>query len=271
MTADRSVALVTGATSGIGAAAAVALVAAGFEVIGTGRRTAGLTAPSGVTYLNLDVSSDDSVSTAVNEVIERFGRIDVLVNNAGVGAAGAAEETSVAEAQTVIDTNVLGVMRMTRAVLPHMRATGSGRVINVSSVLGLIPQPFMAIYVAAKHAIEGYSESLDHEVREHGVRVLLVEPAYTKTSFEANAAQPATSLPVYAQRRAAFDQVLAAAMQSGDDPALVASVIVTAATSPRPKLRYPAGPLATRMSALRRVAPRAVFDRGIRTFNRMPA
>ena len=120
----------------------------------------------------------------VQQVIERFGRIDVLVNNAGIGSAGAAEENSVAQAQSVFDINVFGVIRMTKAVLPHMRAQGGGRIINVSSVLGFVPQPFMAVYVASKHAVEGYSESLDHEVREHGVRVLLVEPAYTKTGFD---------------------------------------------------------------------------------------
>ena len=163
-------------------------------------------------------------------MIDRFGRIDVLVNNAGIGAAGAVEENSVAQAQSVLDINVLGVIRMTKAVLPHMRAQGGGRIINVSSVLGVAPQPFMAIYVASKHAIEGYSESLDHEVREHGIRVLLVQPAYTKTSFDTNAAQPDTPLPVYAERRRVFDEVMADAMKAGDDPAVVAKVIVTAAT-----------------------------------------
>jgi short-subunit dehydrogenase len=183
MAATRPVALVTGASSGIGKETARAFVTAGYEVIGTGRKTSGLTPPAGVTYLDLDVGSDDSATAAVAEVIDRFGRIDILVNNAGIGSAGAVEENSVAQAQSVLNINVLGVIRMTKAVLPHMRAQGGGRVINISSVLGVAPQPFMALYVASKHAIEGYSESLDHEVREHGVRVLIVQPAYTRTSF----------------------------------------------------------------------------------------
>ena len=91
---------------------------------------------------------------------------------------------------------------MTKAVLPHMRAQGRGRIINISSVLGFVPAPYMALYAATKHAVEGYSESLDHEVREHGVRVLLVEPAYTKTGFDANAVQPDTPLPLYARAAA---------------------------------------------------------------------
>jgi NAD(P)-dependent dehydrogenase (short-subunit alcohol dehydrogenase family) len=175
MTATPPVALVTGASSGIGKAATLALSAAGFRVIGTRRDTSrgapGNGTGSGVTFLDLDVTSDESVTDVVGQVIARFGRLDVLVNNAGVGTSGAAEEVSVAQAQTVFDVNVFGLMRMTRAVLPHMRAQGSGRIINVSSVGGFVPQPFMAVYVATKHAVEGYSESLDHEVREHGVRV----------------------------------------------------------------------------------------------------
>jgi NAD(P)-dependent dehydrogenase (short-subunit alcohol dehydrogenase family) len=140
MTTGKPVAFVTGASSGIGNAAALALVDAGFEVVGTSRNTAGVAPLDGVTFLDLDVTSDESVSTAVGRVFERFGRLDVLVNNAGAGAAGAAEESSVAQD------------------LPHMRAAGTGRIINISSVLGLVPAPYMASYAATKHAIEGYSE-----------------------------------------------------------------------------------------------------------------
>ena len=156
-----------------------------------------------MTFLDLDVASDESVAAVVQQVIERFGRIDVLVNNAGIGSAGAAEESSVAQDQSVFDINVFGVIRMTKAVLPHMRAQGSGRIINISSVLGFVPAPYMAVYAASKHAVEGYSESVDHEVREHGVRVLLVEPAYTNTGFEANvraARHPSAGLRAAAAR-----------------------------------------------------------------------
>ncbi len=269
MTAARPVALVTGATSGIGKAAALALADAGFEVIGTGRNTARITPRGRVTYLDLDVSSDESVAAMVHQVIERFGRLDVLVNNAGIGSAGAAEENSVVQAQGVFDVNVFGLIRMTRAVLPHMRAQGSGRIINISSVLGFLPAPYGALYAASKHAVEGYSESVDHEVREHGVRVLLVEPAYTSTGFDANVVQPDTPLPVYAQQRHIADQVVAAGLKDGDDPATVAKVIVVAATDPKPKLRYTAGAAAARVSTLRRIAPARAFDRQIRKLNRL--
>jgi NAD(P)-dependent dehydrogenase (short-subunit alcohol dehydrogenase family) len=263
------VALVTGASSGIGKAAALALAAAGFQVAGTSRNTSRVTPRDGVRFLDLDVTSDESVTTAVQQVMERFGRLDVLVNNAGIGTAGAAEESSVAQAQGVFDVNVFGVIRMTKAVLPRMRAQGGGRIINISSVLGLVPGPYMAVYVASKHAIEGYSESMDHEVREHGVRVLLVEPAYTSTGFEGNSVRADTPLPVYARQRHIFDDVIAAAMRDGDDPATVAKVIVAAATDPKPKLRYTAGPAAGRVSTLRRIVPARAFDRQIRKLNRL--
>src|SRR6266550_1680356 len=241
MTTNRPVALVTGSSSGIGKAAAIALAEAGFEVAGTSRNTAKVATVDGVRFLDLDVASDASVHAAVGQVIERSGRIDVLVNNAGVGAAGAAEESSVAQDQRVFDINFFGLIRMTKAVLPHMRAQGRGRIINISSVLGLVPAPYTASYAATKLAIEGYSESMDHELREHGVRVLLVEPAYTRTGFDANALQADAPLPIYAARRQAFDRVIASAMEGGDDPATVARSIVAAATDPRPKLRYTAG------------------------------
>jgi NAD(P)-dependent dehydrogenase (short-subunit alcohol dehydrogenase family) len=124
----------------------------------------------------------------------------------------------------------------------------------------------MASYAATKHAIE----SVHHEVREHGVRMLLVEPAYTRTGLDTNALQPDAPLPIYAEQRHAFDRVMASAMKGGDDPALVARSIVAAATDPMPRLRYTAGPTAGRVSALRRFVPAWAFDRQIRKLNRLP-
>lgn len=271
MTATKKVALVTGASTGIGEAVAVALLAAGYEVVGTSRRTAGLRPAAGVTLLDLDVADDSSVASVVQQVLAQHGRIDLLVNNAGIGAAGAAEELSVAQAQHVMNVNFLGTVRMTRAVLPHMRAAGAGRVVNVSSVLGLVPAPFSAVYSASKHAVEGWSESVDHEVREHGVRVLLVEPAYTRTAFESNMVSPEEPLPVYADRLATATRLGAAALESGDDPAVVAAVVVRAAEASRPRLRYTAGPLARRVSVLRRLVPAQAFDKQMRKQNALPA
>jgi NAD(P)-dependent dehydrogenase (short-subunit alcohol dehydrogenase family) len=265
------VALVTGASSGIGEAAARELVAAGFTVYGTSRKAVAGEQRDGVTFLPLDVTDDSSVAAAVGDVLARSGHIDVLVNNAGFGVTGAAEESSVEQARALFETNVFGLMRVTRAVLPVMRAQSSGRIINVSSIVGLIPVPFMALYAASKHALEGYSESLDHEVREHGVRVLLVEPGFTKTAFDANLATADEPLPLYARRRELLDEQLAIAVQAGDEPSLVGRAVVAAATDKRPKLRYPTGTLARRVSKARRFAPAAMFDRQIRKLNQLPA
>jgi len=242
---------------------------AGFEVVGTSRNASKVTPRDGVMFLDLDVASEESASTVVQQVIERFGRIDVLINNAGIGTAGAAEESSLAQDQRLFNINVFGVIRMTKAVLPQMRAQGSGRIINISSVYGFIPQPYMAAYVASKHAVEGYSESLDHEVREHGVRVLLVEPANTNTGFDANMVRADTPLPVYAQHRHTLDDVMAGLIKDGDQPATVAKIIVAAATDPKPKLRYTAGPRAGRVSTLRRIVPARAFDKQIRKLNQL--
>jgi NAD(P)-dependent dehydrogenase (short-subunit alcohol dehydrogenase family) len=269
--ATQQVALVTGATSGVGKAAAIALTAAGFQVIGTGRNTAHLTAPAGVTYLDLDVTSDESVASAIKQVIDRFGHIDVLVNNAGVGSTGAAEEFSLAQTHDIFDINVYGVMRTTKAVLPHMRARRRGRIINVSSLSGFVPSPFMTLYVATKHAVEGYSQSLDHEVREHGVRVLLVEPGPINTPFAGHAVQADTPMALYAAGRRNYDELIAKNLSNGDDPAVVAKVILAAATDTNPKLRRTAGTTARTINAVHRLTPAPIFDRVIRRFNRMPS
>lgn len=263
------VALVTGASSGIGRAAALALVDDGFTVVGTSRTATNAEPLAGVTLLDLDVTSDESVRRLVEKVMRDFGRIDVLVNNAGVGAVGAGEESSIGQVREVFDVNVFGLIRVTNAVLPHMRAQGGGRVVNVSSVLGLIPSPFAAMYSATKHAVEGYSESVDHELREHGVRMLLVEPAYTRTSFEASSLAPDSPLSFYAVQRKIARDVLANAVRNADAPDVVARTIVRASTANNPKLRYTAGPMAARVSILRRFGPSGVFDRQIRKLNRL--
>jgi short-subunit dehydrogenase len=269
MTTTKPVALVTGAATGIGKAAALALADAGYEVIGTSRKTSEPAAYDKVTLISLDVANDDSVAAAVAQVIARFGRIDVLVNNAGVGSTGAAEDSSVTQDQDAFNVNVFGTIRMIKAVLPHMRAQRSGRIVNVSSVVGFIPLPYMAIYAASKHAIEGYSWSLDHEVREFGVRVLLVEPPWTKTGFDANSIQPDKPLRVYDERRNAAQQVIADGVEKGEDPATVAKAILAAATDKKPKLRYPAGSRAAMVSKLRRFMPEGAFDQQMRKLNKL--
>jgi short-subunit dehydrogenase len=193
------------------------------------------------------------------------GRIDLLVNNAGFSTGpAAAEESSIEQARAIFDTNFFGIVRMTRAVVPHMRRQGSGRIINIGSVLGFLPAPYNALYAATKHAIEGYSESLDHELRTRGIRVSVIEPAYTKTLFEQNSLEADAKLDEYREVRAALGKRIKELMAAGDQPAVVADVVLEAATAAHPKLHYAAGGRASRLRVLRRYVPAGILDAGIR-------
>src|SRR3954469_7056571 len=213
---QKKTALVTGASSGIGQATAERLAMAGYKVYGTSRR--GVQAGQrSVALMPLDVTSDESVDAAVKQVIRLEGRVDLLVNNAGFGVAPAgAEESSIEQARSIFDTNFFGIVRMTRAVVPHMRRQGGGRIINIGSVLGFLPMPYMALYAATKHAIEGYSESLDHELRTKGIRVSVIEPAYTKTQFDAHLLEADSKLDEYREARAVVSRRVRESMAAAD-------------------------------------------------------
>jgi len=263
---SNRVAIVTGASSGIGEVTAEQLTRAGYKVYGTSRRGAqGHIGKRAFAMLALDVTSDESVATAVNEVLRLEGRIDLLVNNAGFGVSpAAAEESSIHQAQSIFDTNFFGMIRMIRAVIPHMRQRGSGRIINISSVLGFVPMPYMALYSATKHAVEAYSESLDQELRTQGIRVSLVEPAYIKSGFDANQLQPDAALEDYRELRAGLDKRVKEALEGADGPGVVAGTVVKVALAATPKVRYTSGALAGRMRLLRRFAPAALLEAGVR-------
>jgi len=268
---ERKIALVTGASSGIGEAAAERLARGGYKVYGTSRRRAQAGQRS-FEMLTLDVTSDASVEAVVSEVIRLEGRIDLLVNNAGFSTAPAgAEESSLEQARSIFETNFFGIVRMTRAVVPHMRHQVSGRIINIGSVLGFLPAPYMALYAATKHAIEGYSESLDHELRTRGVRVSVIEPAYTRTQFDAHLLEADSTLDEYREVRAAVGKRLHELVAAAGEPGVVANVVLQAATAARPKLRYTAGGLASRLRWLRRFAPAGLMDAGIRKNLRLDA
>src|SRR5713226_8298312 len=171
----EKVALVTGVSSGIGRATATLLSGRGFRVFGTMRKPGEINGPlEGVELVRLDVRDEESVRSCLRTVLDQAGRIDALVNNAGYTLIGSLEETSIEEAKDVFETNFFGVLRMSQALLPIMREQGYGRIANISSVLGFLPAPYQGIYAASKHALEGYSESLDHEVRQFGIRVSVI-------------------------------------------------------------------------------------------------
>lgn len=258
------VAIVTGASSGIGEATAELLANSGYKVYGTSRKGAQTTQRS-YKMIALDVNSEESIEAALKEVVKIEGRIDLVVNNAGFGVTpGGAEESSIEQSKMIFDTNFFGIVRMTRAVVPYMRKQGTGRIINIGSILGLIPAPYMATYAATKHAVEGFSESLDHELRTRGIRVSVVEPGYTNTQFEANTQEVDAKIDEYNIARKALTKLMKIAVAGGDDPKVVANVVLKAANAKNPKLRYAAGKLACRLSFLRRFAPAALVDMGVR-------
>ncbi|MDX8128937.1 oxidoreductase [Methylomonas sp. OY6] len=265
---DQAVALITGASSGIGLVTAKALQRAGYRVFGTSRKATA--SVDGITMLSCDVTNEASVNDTVAEVLKQAGRIDLLVNNAGVGLLGGAEESSTAQAQALFDVNVFGITRVTNAVLPAMRNQGKGRIVNISSALGFIPAPYNALYAATKHAVEGYSESLDHELRSFGIRVVLVEPGYTRTAFEASLTKPDQPLAVYDSVRASMEVMMRNGVNAGDAPQVVADTVLKAATAVGPKRRYTAGKQATQVRFLRRFMPEALVDKSLRQFNQLP-
>lgn len=257
----KRVALITGASAGIGEAAARRLIAAGFTVYGTSRRGAAAGAGRAYPLLPLDVTDDASVQAAVDDLLRREGRIDLLVNNAGVGVTGAAEESSIEQVRWLFETNFHGVVRVTNAVLPAMRQQGGGRILNIGSGLGFIPAPFSAYYSATKHALEGYSESLDHEVRGFGVRVAVIEPGATKTSFESSTVTSDRPNPAYEATRAKYLVAYERTMATADTAESVAETIVLAALDKKPQLRYPSGKAAKQGAFARRFLPRSLFDK----------
>ncbi|MCC5069929.1 oxidoreductase [Xanthomonas campestris] len=261
---NSKIALVTGASSGIGEATAARLANAGYTVYGTSRR-GGTSTTAGVQMLALDVTDDASVAAAVDTILRKEGRLDLLVNNAGFSvAASAAEESSIQQAQSVFDTNFFGTLRMTNAVIGQMRKQGGGRILNIGSVLGLVPIPYAALYVASKHAIEGYTESLDHELRDWGIRVSVIEPAYTRTAFDTNALQPDTPMEIYQAVRTHVAAHIAQVMQKADAPSVVADVVLAAAQDAHPKARYTAGKVARQLSFLRRLLPNRMVGDAVR-------
>jgi NAD(P)-dependent dehydrogenase (short-subunit alcohol dehydrogenase family) len=263
MTNDpRRAILITGASSGIGRITAELLAARGQRVYGCVLAPATTRPLAGVDLVPLDVRHEASVKACVEEVRNRAGRIDVLINNAGVNLVGAVEETSISQAQALFDTNVIGVLRMIQAVLPGMRRQGAGLIVNISSILGLLPAPFMGVYASTKHALEGLSESLDHEVRAFGIRVVLIEPHYTRTNLDASAAQAEGRIDAYASQRLSTAAVITHNTNTAPEPKLVAEEVLRSIEGPY-RMRRPIG-RAVLLSWLRRLLPPRLFEPSLR-------
>ncbi|HXW44161.1 MAG TPA: SDR family NAD(P)-dependent oxidoreductase [Streptosporangiaceae bacterium] len=254
------VALITGASAGLGRACADRLAAAGWTVIGASRRGTGGTGWAG---LVMDVDDDQAVQSGVAAVAAEHGHIDALVAAAGWGVAGAAEDTTIAEAKAQFETNFWGCVRVAQAVLPHMRAQGAGRIVLLSSLGGVIGIPFQAYYSASKFALEGFAESIGYEVAAFGIAVTLVQPGNFATDFTASrkTAAGAGGGSAYAAATAKAVAVMERDERNGAPPADVAIAVQRVLDARRPPRRVSVGKASERVGLIaKRLLPFRLFE-----------
>jgi NAD(P)-dependent dehydrogenase (short-subunit alcohol dehydrogenase family) len=271
-----AVILITGCSSGFGLLTALHFARKGDTVYASMRNTskagdlekACQAEDLTIEVVQLDVTDEKSVTRAVKHIMDGAGRIDVLVNNAGIGATGPVEETDDDELKEIFETNFFGALRVTRAVLPHMRQQRAGTIVNVSSLAGRVSPPFDGIYSASKHALEAASEALYYEVHPFGVRVLLIEPGGFETSISGSVriARRFTEGSPYIELQQRFEQALTRLPTGGErgDPQVVAEAIYDAVHTEQPKLRYLVGQDAEMIGGLRRQLDDEQFEQTMR-------
>ncbi|MDZ4823589.1 MAG: SDR family oxidoreductase [Flavobacteriales bacterium] len=254
--------LVTGASSGIGKAIAKVLSTNGHTVYGTSRRAQNFEPLENFCMVQMDVIDENSVRQAIEIIQLKHGRLDVVVNNAGVGFNGAAEDVSNEEIRNNFELNVIGAWNVCRAVLPIMRNQKSGHIISISSFAGLMGLPFRSVYSATKHALEGMMECLSMEVQQWNVHVSIIEPAEFKTNIIDNRG---TSKKVGEHYRSDFQRItkqINEGVNGAPEPGMVGEVVLKIISSQHPKLRYKIAPLSTRLSIpLKRLLPARMFER----------
>jgi len=259
------VVIVTGASSGIGEATALTLAEAGFTVYAGARRLdrmAGL-AERGITVAELDVTDEGSMVAFVDRVLADRGQVDVLINNAGYGSYGSVEDVPLDEGRRQLEVNLFGLARMTQLVTPSMRAAGSGRIVNISSMGGHFGEALGAWYHASKFAVEGFSDSLRLELHEFGIEVILIEPGPIRTEWGGGAydsAQKFSGAGAYASQVRAMKALYAQADRRGAEASVIADVIREAVTAKRPRARYATPLSAKAIIAASTLLPDRVFD-----------
>jgi len=262
---SQKVVLITGASSGIGQSIARVLAQKGFMVFGTSRNPHAAEHVPAVEVLPLDVRSDESVKACVDTVLVRAGRLDILVNNAGYVLGGAVEEATIEEARAQFETNFFGTMRTVKAALPILRQQRSGRIINISSLAGLVPgPPFCGIYSASKFSLEAYTEHLWREVKRFGIYVSLVEPGSIKTKLTSNRLEVVERLGDYDHWRRRALEAMRRLEEKAPEPTLVADAVLSIIENESPKLRYKVGKDATWIPRLRQVLPGSLFEKQLR-------
>ena len=262
---SKGVALVTGASSGLGKDFALRLLGEGYVVYGAARRAGRMRdiETAGGFALAMDVTDDASMVAAVERIVRRHGRIDVLINNAGYGQMGALEDVSIDDARRQLDVNLLGVGRLTQLCLPHMRARGFGKIINVSSIGGKLSTPLGGWYHASKFGLEGYSDALRMEVRRFGIDVIVIEPGGIESEWGLIAKQQLERVSA----KGASGHLVAAVVNSKTwmrdmpPPSVITDLIVKALRAKKPRTRYHAGGMAGVSLFLKYVLPDRMFDR----------
>lgn len=256
---NSKVILITGASSGIGKASAEYLAQQGHTVFGTSRYPGSYPKPKGYTILRIDVTEVESIQATVNQIIEDKSKIDVLINNAGFGIAGAMENISLDKTKEQFETNFFGTVRLIKSVLPIMRKQDSGLIINISSIGGLIGLPYQSMYSASKFAIEGFTESLYKELRSSKIKITMIEPGDFKTGFTEK-----REIPKNANQSIAFKntlQVIENDENTGQDPIMIGKLLNTIINKSNPRLRYTVGAFDQRLSVLlKRLLPNRLFD-----------
>lgn len=250
------VVIVTGASQGVGLETALAFARRGDRVVATSRDARPLPADrleglDPIVRKALDVTDQDSVDRLASEVLDAFGHVDVLVNNAGQGFTGTTEDLTIGDIQRSLDVNFLGAVRMTKAFLPSMRAAGRGHLIAVSSVGGVVGQPFCDAYCAAKHALEGLYESMHPVVAAAGIHVSIVEPGPVVSDHLNRALMTTTSGPVIAAQKARYLAMTTGAFAHAQGPDQVAATILACSDDAPPKLRYQTSTLANRIVGMK--------------------
>jgi short-subunit dehydrogenase len=275
--ASRKVVFITGASSGVGNACASYLAMDGHSVYGTYHSTKPSTKKrtdlqdptSSITMIAMDVNDEISIKQGIQSIMKVENQIDVVINSAGYALAGALEDTSVEEAKDLFETNLWGIHRVIRAVLPIMRAQRSGWIINISSIAGIVPLPFQSFYCASKFALEGMTEALRMEVRDFGIHVVLIEPGDLATQFTDNRylAMESQSESAYSQKFRRALKIIETEERQGYSPESVAQVVRKIVKHPAPKLRYCVGsPLQKSSIWLKKILPDSLFEWIIKTF-----
>ena len=271
------VVLITGASSGMGKITAEYLAGKGYKVYGAARsfmKPADNLEESNSNKpieIYMDVTNDESVKEAIDYILKQEGRIDVLFNNAGMGIAGAIEDTSIEEAKLIFETNFFGMLRVSKAVLPVMRKQKYGYIVSTSSIMGVMGLPFQGFYSATKFAIEGFTETLRYETKEFGIKVVAVEPGDFATGFTASRKRVAKSVnSVYSEKFNKNMEIIERDENGGCSPILFAKLVERVINNPSPKVRYLVGYKIQKLAVkLKKVLPQRVFEKMIGIFYKL--